>query len=338
MDKLSIAPFSKQELLHELRGVLVNFAYALGHLYCHKNSYRLLGLECQINPEEKYQDPFIENEGLLASLNIDDFWVTSEVSMLYDYAFEAIDYGVDWSVISEDINPFINDLSNSELLATTVTAFSGLTTTVRKCKQVIDIASARAYLSGDDNCYLSEDTPADHLSLRQIAWLAGIDEKTARNLAGPKSKQPLKTVSVGSRTYVAFDVAKAWLQARGQYKEIVRASPEDIRDFNLRGFASLDDLNRYIDSQCARLQITRSKLTELLAQSIPSGEEGLRSLTSDGVLTSADFSMALGNILQAEAKSFSLALFKLCQKIAQEKFETAIAVVAINSNPLAGSW
>lgn len=83
----------------------------------------------------------------------------------------------------------------------------------------IQLAVARIVLEGGsrytDLYTLDGGPPAfDCLTIREIALLADMDERSVRNAANPAAANPLKTISVGKRTMVEVEEARRWLAGR----------------------------------------------------------------------------------------------------------------------------
>jgi transcriptional regulator with XRE-family HTH domain len=102
-----------------------------------------------------------------------------------------------------------------------------------KYKFLFDAANARVTL---DN--------GDYLSLKEIALLAGVDERTVRNAASSKDANSLKTKKSGGSTIVDNDEAKRWLANRPDFKPT-----EYIEDTTLdtpRYFEDATGFGRYL--------------------------------------------------------------------------------------------
>ena len=89
----------------------------------------------------------------------------------------------------------------------------------KKCIDTVRIAVARLVLEGgerDTDWGVHEIGEADFdcLTLREVALLADMDERSVRNAANPKANNPLKTESVGKRSLVNPLEAKRWLAGR----------------------------------------------------------------------------------------------------------------------------
>ncbi|MDO8313143.1 MAG: helix-turn-helix transcriptional regulator, partial [Sideroxyarcus sp.] len=94
-----------------------------------------------------------------------------------------------------------------------------------------------------------------YVQLKDVALLAGIDEKTARNLANPQAKNRLVTEKWKGRTLVAIDVARNWLIQRG-YQDTVEFDSMLDRDLATRGFWSLADLGEYVQGHREKSNMT----------------------------------------------------------------------------------
>lgn len=313
-------PFNKDEMLDELRGILVNLASCLGHVYGRDNAFNMLAI-----PEGKC-DGFEDDR--LDCMDISKMPVTVSMCELYDYAFQGIDVGIQWDVIELDCYAFFLglekfyplDLENSNLMSLSL----------YKCMHTLDLAAARATLSNDDlgggmldfGILLTGGaaTPAGMIPLRHMALLAGLDEKTVRNLAGPKSKQPLATISVANRTYVDIGVAKEWLRARGALVDTVVVPKNMVRDLSLTGFTSLEDMNTFLADQTARvtsLEIKPSTLSDEDAQQIAHLKSG--NLSHD-----MTFYVRLARAIRVDPVTFADAVLKLFQSLQLEQMRTQL--------------
>lgn len=94
----------------------------------------------------------------------------------------------------------------------------------------VRIAAVVHHEIGDDG-----DVAMNHMQLRDVTLLAGIDEKTARTLATPKAKNRLITTNWKGRAHVEIGFASEWLKNRG-FKETVEVVSTLDRDLNKVGF------------------------------------------------------------------------------------------------------
>ncbi|MGZ8212887.1 MAG: helix-turn-helix domain-containing protein [Methylosarcina sp.] len=102
-----------------------------------------------------------------------------------------------------------------------------------KYKFLFDVSNARAALDNGDD-----------LSLKELAILAGVDERTVRNAASSKDATSLKTKKSGGSTIVDSEEAKRWLASRPDFKPT-----EYIEDTTLdtsRYFEDATGFGRYL--------------------------------------------------------------------------------------------
>ena len=312
-------PFTKQDLVNELRCVLVNLAACLGAVYGPENSHRLLG-EAGSQFSGTLDDD-IEN------LDISSFPVTAMMEQLYDYAFHGVNTDIAWDVVELDCYAFFAGLKKFYMLV--LDGFTVLPQSREKCMHTLDLAAARCTLSNDDEdgsvrdfvTILEGGTPApdELISLRHVALLAGLDEKTVRNLAGPNSKRPLATVSVANRTYVEISVAREWLRSRGIRVETVIVNQGPIRDLSVTGFLSIEDLNFYIGKLMQADNCSR-KGNELG----PDDFRALEAMRAGQFSYDVDFCIRLARRLGAEPVAFTEAVVKLFQSVQMERIRVLL--------------
>jgi transcriptional regulator with XRE-family HTH domain len=123
-----------------------------------------------------------------------------------------------------------------------------------KYKFLFDISNARARL--DDG---------DYLSLKEIALLAGVDERTVRNAASSKDENSLKTQKSGGSTIVNNDEAMRWLTTRPDFKPT-----EYIEDTTIdtpRYFEDATGFGRYLNYRRETLELTIDKIADAIGVS-----------------------------------------------------------------------
>jgi transcriptional regulator with XRE-family HTH domain len=112
-----------------------------------------------------------------------------------------------------------------------------------KYKFLYDVTNARWTL---DN--------GDYLNFKELALLAGVDERTVRNAASSKEENSLKIQKSGGSTIVNNDEAKRWLSSRPDYKPT-----EYIEDTTLdtpRYFEDEAGFGRYLTHRREELGLT----------------------------------------------------------------------------------
>lgn len=145
---------------------------------------------------------FENDENSVTSINfsikdINDAPITQDVYCAYSYA-EGIRYG--------DTNIPDNFLDGMGEFYSFVQGTISLIED-SKFKFLYDLTSARATL---DN--------GDHLSIKELALLAGVDERTVRNAASSKESNKLGTKKSGGTTIIENKEAKRWLSNRPDFK------------------------------------------------------------------------------------------------------------------------
>lgn len=317
-------PFSKTELLDELRVTLVVFAREIGRAYTFTGAFRLLGLEPPADEDEPYADPFVTAQVDPAqSIDLGSLWITRNAEALYDFAFEGRHAeGLDWSVVCEDLYPFLRSVEVHEV----VVEEAGMP---RRLRHVIELGVARAAVNGDCDELIPIRAPerdeheqrfGGYLPLRQVALLAGVDEKTVRN-AATSAKAPLKSKSIGGRAYFAIDDVREWLDKRGQLLPTVMVKSSASRDLKAQPFTSAEDLALFLEDRRATVGVEwgatdasgQRRIPELaLAWAAPAPPMGSPSFDLEAAL-------ALADALQLPAGEFVPAVLALFQKIEQER-------------------
>lgn len=304
--------FSKQELMTEVRNVLFAFSRELGRIYSDNNAPRLMGFTTEVCPTTGAMD-----EELREKANIDQFALTSYMSDLYDYAILGIlhaDLRDDWEIVQEDIKGFFDGLRDFPLLSNNSDDYS-----LDKPLQVIELSCLRMAVDEGGYCALEDGAMLwGHIALKDLAYLAGIDEKSIRNMATPKAKNPLKTVKHGSRTFVEIEVAKEWLRQRG-FKETEFRSRSSERDIFITGFLSSTDLGAYVREMRERSEMTVSELVSRMgrsdvAEKISQLEKGIWSFE-------VSFFTGLAQSLNLDVRPFVMAVLQLHQRDEVAKIE-----------------
>lgn len=319
-----IPPFSKSELLDELRLTLFTFAREIGRAYTFAGAFRLLGLEPPEDEEGPYPDPFVTAQvDPIESVDLASLWITPFASALYDFAFEGrYDPLLDWSAVCEDLYPFLRSVEAHETVVDSV----GMP---RLLRLVLELGVARAVVNGDCEEIIPIRPPereepdtrfGGFLPLRQVALLAGVDEKTVRN-ASANPKAPLKSKSIGGRAYFAVDDVREWLDKRGQLLPTVMVKPSATRDLKAQPFTSAEDLALFLEDRRATVGMAWDATDASGQRRIP--ELALAWTASTQPMASPSFdleaALALADALQLPAGDFVPAVLELFQKIEQER-------------------
>lgn len=298
-------PFTKQELLTELRNVLFALSRELGRIYAPENAPLLMGFTKEDCPTTGAMDDELREEA-----KIDQFTVTGYMSDLYDYAILGILHANlrdDWEIVQDDIKGFFDGLRDFPLLSNNTDDYS-----LDKLLQVIELSCLRMALDEGGYSVLDDGTTLwGHIALKDLAYLAGIDEKSIRNMATPKAKNPLKTVKHGSRTFVEIEVAKEWLRQRG-FKETEFRSRNAERDFDSNSFLSPADLGGFIREKREHLSCSLGELAARIG-----GEDALnqiQQLEQGHLHFETRFIAAMGEALKLNVRQFVLAVLQLHQR------------------------
>jgi hypothetical protein len=161
-----------------------------------------------------------------------------------------------------------------------------------------------------------------YVQLKDVALLAGIDEKTARNLANPKASNRLVTEKWKGRTLVAIDVARDWLIQRG-YQDTVEFDSMLDRDLEKRGFWSLADLGEYVRGHREKSNMT----IEALCAKAGLDSDGLgwlAELEAGRAEFDRDRFHALAVALEVSPKAFVLAALKQIQSFQLRELEAQL--------------
>jgi ribosome-binding protein aMBF1 (putative translation factor) len=124
-----------------------------------------------------------------------------------------------------------------------------------KFKFLYDLASARGKLDCRDN-----------LNLKELALLAGVDERTVRNAASSKDENSLQTTKSGGGTIVEYSEAERWLKNRPDFKFTRDIS--DVICFNATDFGNFvlkhrESLNLTIDDVANSIGVDTNVLRDL---------------------------------------------------------------------------
>lgn len=200
------------------------------------------------------------------------------ISDAYDFAFEG------------RLRPGVFRDESEEMIAL-VGLFRGLQLAVEEfagsrfnlCVRTMNMAHRRRLLEGS-LAFTSQGVVWNRILLTELAELAGVDEKTLRNMASPKHPARLMTEKMDGRTYVPLAVAIPWLAARG-FKPTVYEDFRAERNFVADGFFSVLDLAEYIAHAERRMAVSREEFTKLLGE--PGDADQLRRI-EEGVAPADD--------------------------------------------------
>lgn len=245
-----------------------------------------------------------------AELDISHLDITRYMEMLYDYAVDGrLDKELkDCRIIDdEDIAAFFQGIEHFPLVTNNADNFP-----IESPLHVFELGRARSVLDfggwvvSDDG-----DVAPNYMQLRDVALLAGIDEKTARNLATPKAKNRLVTTNWKGRALVEIAFAREWLQRRG-FKETVEFESALDRDLSKAGFWSLEALGDFVRGHRERLGLSEQELVDQASLG-DDGIEWLQALESGEASFHKSKLIALAQAFGLEARSFVMAALKAIQ-------------------------
>ncbi len=241
--------FSKEEMLEELTQVLLDYTIQLRRIYS-GNNVNLFGFDANL--------PSNEEDIRAEERNILNFPIGLWMAEAYDYAVHGIiteDLENDWEVLEEDYFSFIEDVNESIF-------FEKNTVYGRKfdkCMKIVELSKARALLDFGSFITLDNSQNAfNYIQISDMAILAGLDERSIRNMTNQNHKNYLKTEKVGSKTYISIDVALEWLLKRG-FKKTVMVKKNIDRDIEKFGFLTIVDFAKFIADNADYIKIPKDQ-------------------------------------------------------------------------------
>lgn len=302
-------PFTKDELIDEVRRLMWATADSLERVFVRGGGVALLGLTPM--PELHAHD--------LQPQQLDPHrWgITPVLLDMYEYGLNGVRSlaAQQWIDFASDTEAFLEGLRDSALLSNT-----GITASMDLSWHVLRLATARWKLDDNDGATdpfddLRQGVPTHFgvLTLADVALLAGMDEKSVRNAANPKTKNPLKTFSHGSRTYVATADARQWLSGRRGFRPTVNVDPNAVRDLSRQGFSSAADWGEFLRSRRLACGFSHATLATKLA--LPDCDvNSLAKLEEDGFQFERELLTALAEVLGLNRREFLLASLALQQR------------------------
>lgn len=187
---MSTAPFTKEEMFQELRGILFTQASQVALVRNPDVAKEFLGVAV----DTWHNNPIPDD---LAKIDLERFDITRVLDMAYDFAFQT---GAYWRFGSDhefEIAAFGAGVTPSSFEG----AQSPYLYNDSKVHHVVDMAVARSHLREEWD-----------IGIRGLALLAGMTEPAVRNSL---SKENIQTT--GKPAKVAAEVALKWLQDRRGY-------------------------------------------------------------------------------------------------------------------------
>ena len=316
---------TKDQLFNSLRYVLWAFADTLNRVYLPGCEWAVLGLDKSTLAEGRDFVWELEPD----QIDISKFAITAVMNDLYEYGINGRwDVNNDWIDLVTDTEAFLLGLPSFGLLEESGVDRSAWATGLDVCLHVLRSATARWML--DEGEGMPAFVPSSEgglrvgfLTLGHIALLANMDEKSVRNAANPKSKDPLKTFSHGSRTYVNTDDAKDWLSRRRGFLPTQYIDKLAERDLAQVGFRSAFDFGSYVRTRREKLGKSHAEIVATVADSALTASS-LESLERGEFSLNQSVFFPLGAALGLNARDFATAAFQLHQKLERWAFENEL--------------
>ena len=195
--------FTKQEMTSELREHMLRRAVDVELWFGPGTGGALIG--------DSNRDPLSVDDPSTVSFEHTDIW--QEFCALYDYAVNGVKTKVG-TPFGDKFGDTIGIDLTGHLTGLPLLVFG-----------TVYLAEARHLLDGGDSDMLKPDAPKGYLSLRQLARLADMEERSVRNAANPKLADALVTEQYDKRTVVSLVEARRWLAGRKGFVPTQSAAP-----------------------------------------------------------------------------------------------------------------
>jgi hypothetical protein len=191
--------FTKQEMMSELRKHMLDRAIDVELWFGPGMGGVLIG--------DRNRDPLSVDDPSTVCFEHTEIW--HKFSALYDYAVNGVKH--------EEGTPFGDKFGD--------TIGNDLTRLPDLVFGTVCLAEARHILDGGNGDMLTTDAPKGYLSLRHLAWLADMEERSVRNAANPKLPDALVTEQYDKRTVISLVEARRWLADRKGFVPTRAATP-----------------------------------------------------------------------------------------------------------------
>jgi len=262
-------PFTKEAMLEEFYNSVYHWAQALGFAIGNAPVLRLLAPE-GTERDYDWEAELPENPATPKVIEQLRTWdVTAYLERLYDYGILGITYDSYGSMDSESkytyVCAFIEDLMNSRV-HDELEAATGRNFYPRMALEAAQTALARQILEEDRELFYAFGGQGreGELTIRDVALLARMEEKSVRNAANPKRPGHLKTRSKDGSTYVEPADAREWLKARGRYIPLTRGYAEAEINLESTTFRSVLDAWQFIVARYRSLALTADEFGKLV--------------------------------------------------------------------------
>lgn len=321
----NVIDFSKEEMLEELTQVLLDYTMQLRRIY-RGNNINLFGVDVTLPSNE--EDIRAEEKNIL------NFPFGHWMAEAYDYAVHGImteDLETDWEVLDENYFSFIDDVNESIF-------FEKNTVYGRKfdkCMKIVELSKARALLDFGSLIPLDHSQHAfNHIQISDIAILAGLDERSIRNMTNKNHKNYLRTEKIGSKTYISIDVALEWLVKRG-FKKTVMVKKNIDRDIDKFGFLTTLDLAKFLVDNAENMSIPKDKEGKYCFSDLSATEyfnEIIAGLFQSKLTFDFDMLAKVADELAINKVDFMKSCFKLYQEVETTELMNKINNIANEGN------
>jgi hypothetical protein len=260
------------------------------------------------------------DETKINTLDVEAMEVGRLLGQMYDYGVEGrLDKQLEDDLINvaEEIIPFFSEMSTSEFIEANVVLEDYPIATIMEILQVFE-----ARLSLD----FYNPLTGEHMQLKNVAILAGIDEKTAPNLAHPNAKNRLVTENIEGRAMVRKEFARKWLIGRGFNDTVTFDSTLD-RNIADRGFWSLQDLGDYVLGRRERDGLDPKGIATATQGLVDS--QWLAEIEAGRVVFDRVRLAALADALNVDQNAFVLAVFDRLRATERSALETELSAASI---------
>ena len=288
-------PFTKEEMLVELYDALWSWCTGLALVFGEAPVYRLMS------------DPGLPSLGAhwLGSLELGataEFVAIARQWRFVDVIARMYDFGM-LGIAHDDMqgmndesdytyaSAFILDMQESRMQKE-IDAFSqGFFPS--KALIAAQTAVARMILEGyPEVFYVFPGQGESMLTIRDMALLAKMEEKSLRNAANPKRIGHLQTKSINGSTYISPIDAKKWLMAKGRYLPILRKFGAADVDLAAHAFQDTTEAWSFIEARFRSLEMDADEFG-LAAKESDLHESGSPLATSDSPLVNLNYEFGI---------------------------------------------
>jgi len=256
--------YTKEETVNELRKFMHGFAYSVARLYSGDVLASMLGLPNADPYGTSPEDCMFEKAHLWRA-----------VTTMYDYGVAGIDNGgvgpPQGSVEDcyADTEMFVVGLPSMDLYLAEDDVYIPW-----RVIRAVQTAVARHVLEGGERWTAVDPIEnegmgvgmTNHLSIKEMSFLADLDERSVRNACNPKLAGHLETVAVGKRSMVEPEAAKRWLSTRKGYVPLRRTSQAESSPPVLPALATLELPEQLLVQLNAKAAEASLSLNEYLAK------------------------------------------------------------------------